>query len=48
MLLLAFIFSFTAAIGKEAILHSSPLFYTMSFLRPIFFVFLHPLAGRRF
>lgn len=31
MLLVAFIFSFTAAIGKEAILHSSPVFYTMSF-----------------
>lgn len=31
MLIAAFIFSFTAVIGKAAILHSSPLFFSVSF-----------------
>ncbi len=31
MLILSFLFSFAAVIGKKAILHSSPLFFTLSF-----------------
>jgi drug/metabolite transporter (DMT)-like permease len=31
MLIVAFIFSFAAVVGKKGILHSSPLFFTISF-----------------
>lgn len=31
MLIVAFLYSFAAAIGKKCILHSSPMFYTVSF-----------------
>lgn len=31
MLIVAFLYAFTAVIGKKAIFHSSPLFFTMTF-----------------
>ena len=38
MLIVALIFSFSAAIGKKCILHSSPLFFTMTFFTVLSFL----------
>ncbi len=38
MLIVALIFSFSAAIGKKCIIHSSPLFFTMTFFAVLSFV----------
>ena len=46
MLIVAFLFSFAGVIGKKAILHSSPLFFQMSFFAVL--NFLMPLLLRIF
>ena len=37
MLIVAFLFSFSAVVGKQAILHSSPLFFSMTFFTALTF-----------
>ena len=37
MLIVAFLFSFSAVVGKQAILHSSPLFFSMTFFAALTF-----------
>jgi drug/metabolite transporter (DMT)-like permease len=45
MLVVALLFSFSAVIGKKAILHSSPLFFTMTFFAVLAFLTLLILFG---
>jgi drug/metabolite transporter (DMT)-like permease len=45
MLIVALIFSFSAVIGKKGILHSSPLFFTMTFFAVLSFVAVLVLLG---
>jgi len=40
MLIVALLFSFSAVIGKKGILHSSPLFFTMTFFAALSFLTL--------